>query len=272
MLVNYCTLAIAMKKMIATSLLLVLLCNPAGLQGQNLVVNPGFDEFTINFGPNPGDMVCICNDWYSPANGSPDYFNSAYNGNVNWWSRQIPVNLFGHQVTWNGCAYWGWESYCKSISFQNSREYIQSRLSDTLQSGIEYCVSLYVSPADTVHYAINGIGVLFTDTAVSRYDSSLQYYLLPFTPQIQALNIVSDRENWTRINGSFIADRGEQYITIGNFQDDDHTDTLWLGSQSTEEPFSYYDVDAVCVYDCNIQVYPADGGGNKYIGCDISYI
>ena len=50
--------------------------------------------------------------------------------------------------------------------------------------------------------------------------------------------------NWTKISGSFIADSAYSYVMLGNFFDDNHTDTLNL----QQFPYAaYYFFDDICV-------------------------
>jgi hypothetical protein len=47
------------------------------------------------------------------------------------------------------------------------------------------------------------------------------------TPQVYDTAIIKDTLNWVKIEGSFIANGSERFITIGNFFDGAHTDTLF---------------------------------------------
>jgi gliding motility-associated-like protein len=235
------------------------------LNAQNLVNNPSFEDYHLIYHPVcQNDSFPVCMQWYSPTNGSPDYDNkiscfSDYNG--------VPYNGIGFQFPKDVNGYWGLGviTVSPSPSYHNDREYIQSKLLDSLKGGIEYCVSLYVSLSDSAWYAADGVEVLFSDTAITD-SSSLFYVLLPYNAQVKSSGIISDKTNWTHISGSFIAKGGEQYITIGNFKDDEHTDTLRIkGSLADGYTFSYYYVDAVSVYPCDTTVYTANAGGDRKI-------
>lgn len=63
--------------------------------------------------------------------------------------------------------------------------------------------------------------------------------------QVFTDSILSDTINWFHIKGSFVADSAYQYITLGNFFDDAHTDTLVLPGGLKIE--SGYFIDDVCV-------------------------
>ena len=242
----------------------------------NLVPNPSFENFTWETYPSVCDTFCSWIDWYSPTNGTSDYFNK--NDNCFLDDGDVPLNLFGYQNPKTGKAYWGFLSRYvttpANISGYNSREYIQSKLLDSLKSGVKYCVNFYVSLADSAQYASDGISAYFSKTAISLYDSLDLYYILPYNPQISSPVIISDKTNWTLISGSFKAQGGEQYITMGNFRDDEHTDSLFVGGAIYQgTPYSYYYIDDVSVEECSPQdtsslifnVYPSLATNQIYI-------
>ncbi len=126
----------------------------------------------------------------------------------------------------------------------NLREYIQTVLIDTLKGGKKYNVEFYVSLSDSSQYACSNIGAYFSINQVTSGNDKN----LPDTPQISnpLNNILSEKINWTKISGSFIASGGEKYITIGNFKDDANSDTLYVGGPSWYT-LAYYYIDDVSV-------------------------
>src|SRR5260221_14559404 len=58
-------------------------------------------------------------------------------------------------------------------------------------------------------------------------------------------SIINDTVNWTMIFGSFIADSAYNYIILGNFFDNNHTDTLMITTGFFNA--SYYYLDDICV-------------------------
>jgi hypothetical protein len=217
----------------------------------NLVPNPSFENYSWVSIPSLCDTSCTCINWYSPTNGTPDY----YNKNTDCFPEDVPLNTFGYQNPKSGKAYYGLLSRAVSLYFPDHREYIQSKLIDTLKNGIKYCVSFYVNLADSSQYATDGIEAYFSDSSVTHFDSTGLAYLLNYNPQVfnPHGNIITDKQNWTLISDSFVAKGGEQYITIGNFWDDTNTDTILVGGASYHmgEPFSYYYIDDVSVVECS---------------------
>jgi len=209
----------------------------------NLVPNPGFENFIT------GDTFCnagYINDtppWINPTGASPNCFKSCC-WNQGW---AIPQNAFGFQYPFNGIGYAGFGVYTLSTILPNGREYIQVKLLDSLKENIKYLVKFYVCLADSEKYATDDIGLYFSDTAIYKdvFDHSP---FSSFIPQIENTqgNIITDKENWTLISGIYIAQGGEQYITIGNFYDDANTDTLFVGGGNIYNE-SYYYIDDVSV-------------------------
>ena len=71
---------------------------------------------------------------------------------------------------------------------------------------------------------------------------------LSFSPQIKSNNsFLSDKSNWTLVSGTFIANGGEKFITLGNFQDSTSIDTLNVGGNGNGLGVSYYYIDNICI-------------------------
>jgi hypothetical protein len=227
---------------------------------QNLAPNPSFEDYYLTSSPIC-DTDVACSDWYSPTNASPDYFSrhsiciDTVGGYFN--TDGVPQNFIGYQYPHTGNAYWGLGVKCicgsdTSPSCVNYREYIQAKLLDSLRKGVKYCVSFYISLADSANYASDGIAAYFSDNAVAHFGTTEMYFdTLNYKPQVfnPHGNIITDKQNWTLISGSFIANGSEQYITIGNFWDDANTETIWVvgGMKKGTTPFSYFYIDDVSV-------------------------
>jgi Secretion system C-terminal sorting domain len=130
------------------------------------------------------------------------------------------------------------------------RETFGQSLPDTLQAGHKYCVSFYVSLAESSHFAIDRIGALFTSSAI---DGS---FVFSFTsiPQVENPigNIIADTSNWILISGDFIAQGNESYVSIGNFYNDQNTQALQLPFGDTISKYTYYYFDDISVIDCTV--------------------
>jgi hypothetical protein len=98
-------------------------------------------------------------------------------------------------------------------------------------------------------YALKNIGAYFSNsipTVVNGYEINA-------TPQVvNTGNYIADTVLWTQIQGCFVANGGEQYVTIGNFAQNSMTDTLNAGTNNLiiyGETVSYYFFDDFTLID-----------------------
>jgi hypothetical protein len=123
---------------------------------------------------------------------------------------------------------------------------ISTTLLQPLITNSYYCVKFYVSLADSTTRGIDSYGMLISDSLLTQYP--LQVY----TPQIKNSvgNIMSDRNIWYEISGIYAAQGGEQYIMLGNFNDDANTNVVALPGNSYVNNFvvgGYYYLDDVSI-------------------------
>ena len=188
---------------------------------------------------NPGEIF-KAPPWIDPTNATSDCYNEC-STNV---STSVPLNQAGHLFARTGKGYAGFVTYTNGVL--NHREYIQVKLTDSLIRDSVYCVRYYVSRGSNAQYAANGFSAYFSTTPVS-----CPVCFLPFSPQINYNGtIVVDSIDWTEISGHFVASGGEKYLTIGNFNDDSHTNVL-LVSPANSNIVSYYYIDDVYVGTCD---------------------
>jgi len=241
------------------------------LQAQNLIPNYSFENHNT-CGPYIISPYLIGYDttvtlWFSPTLGSPDYFDTCGPNDYG-----VPQNPFGFQFARTGYGYVDIDVF--SLNPVNYREYVEVKLTDSLIEGKKYCASYFVSLSDSSNYAIENMGLYFSDNLIK--DSSI--YHLPYIPQIKNPldSFLTDKKNWKLISGEYIAHGGEKYITIGNFYDDNNTDTIHVsgGSHYLQQEAIYY-IDDVWVSLCsdtlgineinennNISVYPNPANDN----------
>jgi gliding motility-associated-like protein len=197
-----------MKK--ALSFLLLLSCS--WLMAQNLVPNYDFED-TLQC-PNAFGQIAIADGWFSPTDGTPDYFNSCVAGNSTLGN---PDNYYGSQAPYSGNGYAGFFAFGPG----NLREYVSIPLTNNLQVGEQYCVSFKVSHAEFTYNAVENIGLYFSTNPISVTNGSQH---LGITPQIVNSNgILSNDNEWVTISGTFTATDTMRYITIGNFYSNNDT-------------------------------------------------
>jgi Secretion system C-terminal sorting domain len=227
----------------------------ASLKAQvNLVVNPSFED-TVNCPLGPDEMY-KCAGW-SSYKASPDYYHAGC-------PMSVPNNWAGYQQAASGNAYCG--IITKVSLSPNYREHIGSMLTTPLLIGTKYFVSfkvvLSIDAAFSTTYATNKTGAMFSTIPYTFSNPSP----LNNHPQIFSDSIITDTLNWTRIVGSFISDSAYNYIILGNFFDDNHTDSLRLTGGMIEE--AYYYLDDICVSTdssfCNNYVYNGINETNQH--------
>jgi hypothetical protein len=169
----------------------------------------------------------------------------------------MPVNTFGYQYPHTGNAYVGMYTYSDagkdttSAGYKanhNVRDYVQDSLTSSLIAGKKYYLTFYVSLGDSFKYACNNIGACFSDSSLKFSRHVLSYHI----PQVMndTAHHLTDKINWMKVSGSFVAKGGEQYIIIGNFKDDAHIDTLntdTVGYPVHQWACAYYFLDDVIV-------------------------
>ena len=216
---------------------------------QNLIINGSFEystsynctgDFINTSAAFPGYGFHMLNDWIPIS--SPDYYHISCNS----LSYGTPTNRPGHQIPKNGTSYIGLSGYYKPYE---TKEYIQQHLNLPLISGKSYYVSFYISRAERVTMAIKNIGVYFSVSQPTVVGNT--YFQA--TPQVVNNSIyLTDTSGWSKIEGYFTAQGGEEYITIGNFNSNANTDTLYIGTNNplpSNPDGAYYYIDSVSLYD-----------------------
>ncbi|HLG33364.1 MAG TPA: T9SS type A sorting domain-containing protein [Bacteroidia bacterium] len=212
------------------NLLTALLLSPViffSSSAQNLVLNGGLDNYIICPGFGQFSSAYI-NNWTKPSIASTDYYNTNCTGIQ-------PVN----QVPHSGEAYFGIIAYNFSGEY---REYATGQLSSTLTAGVQYTVEFYVSLNDGYIQAVNELGAYLSTAVPGPFSNTLH---ISVTPQIENTTLLGSDSTWMLISGTFVAAGGEQYITIGNFNDDANTTVTQVGNVGSYG--AYYFVDDVSV-------------------------
>ncbi len=130
------------------------------------------------------------------------------------------------------------------------RDYIQGRLYSRLQKDKAYCVSFFVVLEHLSAYAINHIGAYLDDGTIdtTNWCGLVQ---TTHTPQVYENEIITDTLNWTKVQGTFISNGTEDFITIGNFFDSVRTDKIreyfYWAIGGDNHLYTWYLVDDVSV-------------------------
>lgn len=156
-------------------------------------------------------------------------------------------NTYGREEPKEGDNYAGLIVY--SPKDKIARNYITSPLTQPMLKGKKYCVSMYISLAEGSKYATNNIGINFHKKQLKEDDTKT---LVEKTAILHPhAKTVTATYGWEKICGTYIAEGGEEFITIGNFTATDKTKTektLKIKDyKGVISEFAYYYVDHISV-------------------------
>jgi outer membrane protein OmpA-like peptidoglycan-associated protein len=222
----------------------------------NLVPNSTFEKIGKKI--KAVGEISVAEPWVSPTLAPADlYVEKTKN-----YSISIPDNAHGAEKPMKGSGYAGIFAY----SYKNkiARSYLQVKLTEKLKAGKEYCVRYHVSLSDLSKYATNHLGVAITKEAVSANNSDI--LKVESSIESRKLTVYEKQFYWTPICGVFKAEGGEEFLTIGNFTEDEK---LKIGKVKRPRGFSkpqtydaYYYIDNVSVIDV--------ASSKKKCDCDVT--
>jgi len=255
---------------------------------QNLVPNPSFEQYdTELYLPEytmQGEMTYTALFWKNSYN-TPKYvsphndtvytyygftqmsdYMSEYNG------LYLPSNTGDHYALLENYTY-----QTNGDIYEQTREFTCSPLVESLVAGEEYCLSFYVKFGPGCTAAIDQLGMLLTHEEMLGGDSFYDpFYWAPcawnemkdFSPQLETpVGTLFDNDYWVKVVGSFVAEGGEQYVTLGCFVNDDELTYEFDDLCSTmindlDVATGIYMYDDVSVYKCDEPTYPANAGAD----------
>jgi len=272
-----------MRNKILIILFFICACIPpmAGQAQINLVRNPSLEQYTIC--PSSWDEISFAKYWnsldtvYEPDSAAsyglcaPDYCNTC----ATWAGVSIPTGGYYYRYPRTGNAMTQVRIfYDESISFPSHRDYLQGKLYSNLIAGQSYCVTYYTNLENGSGYATNNVDAYLDDGAIDAYGYNCGMPINGITPQIIDTAIIYDTLNWVKIQGNFIANGTEKFITIGNFYDKTHTNYVAVTYPSgAGNTFGFYLIDDVSVIASNTTAYAGPDvtiapGDSAWIGVD----
>ncbi len=232
--------------------MLVLL--PAGLfvySQVNLVPNPSFED--RNACPFWHWEFEKCNHWFN-VSASNDYYHLCSNN---------PVLLQALSTAGGGEPPRTDSAMIGSLIFGwNYREYPGVKLVHPLQAGNTYCLQLWVSLGDYFGRCLQDFDALLT--AEIPVVNMPQYPALIYTtPSVKLANgPLCNVHGWTKISGTYLAQGGEEYLTLGLFMLTDSVLTH-INNPNSGTGANYF-IDDVALYACNAPVEVADAGPDRH--------
>lgn len=244
-----------MKKYILISYFLFLISYLS--YGQiNRVINPSFELDTcIESWTGWGEIFQYVQGWDTIRNGTaglggPDIFNECYVPSSPFGSYDVPVNFAGIQYPKSGTGYAAL-IVIATHSSGDLRDFVQGTLIQTLINGNNYCVKMYINLSNFSKKSCLSFGAYLDDGQITVNKFEMPNVI----PQV--VNIgqqLDDTLNWMKIEGSFIANGTEEYITIGNFLSNDSSNVV-ESYPTSSYPGAYYYIDDVSVIDISTPAF-----------------
>ncbi len=208
--------------------------------GQNLIPNPGFENFEV-CPPYPG-QIHLARSWDNPNNRTTDYLHRC---SPPADGAGAPDNLFGTQEPHSGDAYVGLRTWIPVIEGNPVyREYLATELLSPLQANRTYELSFWVSVGEASTHWSDDIGVFL---GFRPFEPQSLYR---FTPQLRQPEgrLIENEKEWQVIRGTYRAEGGERFLLIGNFLDDS---SMTRKPVRSGEPTIYYYIDDVALLPCD---------------------
>lgn len=242
-----------MKRFLLLPILCISLFTSSALFGQlfdgfiesnsafNYVPNPGFENTDREFckwNQSGREYMEAIDHWDSPTESTPDLLSLRVKPHC--WANPTH-HSGGKQGPHYGDNMAGIKTYGLGGTNTFWHEYLSVKLDSTLVPGQRYYAEFYVCRAVKSDKASNNIGMYFSDTAVVTRNRMPLF----FTPQVNAEKIVKSRWNiWKKVSGVFEVDSEKNYLLIGNFYNDNVTET---DDFPEGEGGAYYYIDDVKV-------------------------
>lgn len=213
------------------------------LWSQNLVPNPGFEEYI----KCPGSFMLNRNEfaihgWQSPTSGTPDHFHSCSSGEAD-----VPVNWAGNSNAHTGKGYAGIYAWTAGRSY---REYLQCELAEPLVAGEKYILEFYFKLANKSVYAINRMGMALSLTRINESRDDV-LALNPILSVEKDTAMTAATGSWEQARMEYVAKGGERYVLVGNFFGNAETRFTRLPFRYGLNPMlndkAYYYIDDVLV-------------------------
>jgi len=219
------------------TVLTILLWLPFCLPAQNLVPNCDFSNYISC--PTEYGQFDYAKDWYTPGEGTSDLCHTCGGGNAG-----VPNNMWGYEPAYSGTGYGHIICYYPFQGY-NYREYMEAELACLLEAGKTYRVSFFVSCSDNSRYAIDGIGLLLSENAVSQSGSTVINPGIPVTVSQDPGVPITKKDGWKEIHGIYTATGNEKFITIGNFTSDNDLTIMDFAGSLTQYSSFYIDMVSV---------------------------
>jgi OmpA-OmpF porin, OOP family len=205
----------------------------------NIVPNPGFERFAnapIGWSYKGSFFGEVVKYWFSATTASPDVYGSGVRVPRDWAEKG-----FGNQKPRSGKNMAGCTLFGCTNGKPHCREYIEIQLAEPLVIGQLYYVEFWVTHLER-SLQINNLGAYFSVSEIKRTTDEV----LVREAQVKATDVVAaPNGKWVKVSGYFAAKYEAEFILIGNFQEDEQTQSVVYRDDCYN--YAYYYIDDVLV-------------------------
>ena len=199
-------------------------------------------------------------NWYLASISPSIYYNNCANTIFYPSFSTTPHGNYGYQFPKTGDGFvgisiYGPEPISGGDSINHIAQYVSVKLNTPLKANTCYYGEFYTSLADICKLGTNRIGMYLSQ---NTFTTSLGSFTNTIQPQVEwdTTKIFTDTLNWVKVSGRFIANGNEQFLTIGNFKDGNHTKLIGLTSGFSNPSiigvnYSYHYIDDVVLLECS---------------------
>ena len=176
--------------------------------GNNMVINAEFDYYYYKPVPVIYDGKSKIDEWIpfwsAPGNYTPDYLSNLRTIDVlsNYYLFDFPLP--------EKFSYAGLGLFREKTSYS---EYIQGKLINPLTKGQKYCIKISIALSSYSGFSINRLAFFLSPHSVTINDGNES----SFSPQVILSALTADNRHFVTLCDYFVAQGGEQYISIGRF-------------------------------------------------------
>ena len=243
-----------------------------GQTSENMVENGSFESITGK-GPKKLGGIESATGWISATGQKADLFLK---------DKKLPEidpdkNIYGGEQAQDGQNFAGIWVY--SPANKIPRTYVTAKLNTPMKKGQTYCVKFYVSLGDNSKFATNNIAAHFSKKDISIADKK-SIIDKPHVLDIKN-KVFSGMYSWERVCGKYVAEGGERFITIGNFNMTEETKVEKVkkdpANKNPQIGGAYYFIDNISVQvvedgercDCGSDDYVEVGSSLIYSKSDV---
>jgi outer membrane protein OmpA-like peptidoglycan-associated protein len=230
----------------------------ATLTAQNLVVNPGFEEYKKGTVVTSNTFATYrVKGWDLTTAGTPDWYCN--NPAARMTSSELSIAAAAGKIDpHSGNSYAGIIGFSRTPQGEEYTEYVRGSLNAMPVADHVYTVSFWVAQAKNSDLKIDSLGVcLFEDQF--RMDTAT----CRVTMKAQTKFAVDTFKTWTLVQGEFVADGTERFFFIGNFALNFERSGKYYTRPSPGWHKAYYYIDDVVIAEKNTSGMLAITAGQK---------